>query len=122
MDSADWQVLPTFILSFSVIDSSKADEACEFLRVSAKTLADLWQIAREAENDSENTEAMLTKEYHLNETPATVCRAYARADARWVTKKTLEARAFAQLKGLEARREAAKIAISLYQSEVKDRI
>jgi len=105
-----------------MIDPEKAEKASEFLRVSAKTLADLWQLTRDAEADTENTEALLVKEYHVNGVPATICRSYARADERWVTKKTLEARAFANLKGLEARREAAKIAISLYQSEVKDRI
>jgi len=105
-----------------MIDPEKAEEACEFLRTSAKVLADLWKIAREAEASTENQEALLVKEYHANDYPATLCRSYARADERWLSMKMIEARAFATLKGLEARREAAKIAISLYQSEVKDRI
>ena len=105
-----------------MIDISKAEQAVDFLRDTAKQIADLWEQARQKESLVKHTEGLLIKQHHLNGTPATVCQAYARAEAKYKEAITEDAIATAELKGLEARRDAAKITIGLYQSQVKDRL
>jgi hypothetical protein len=105
-----------------MIAVEKAEEAVDFLRESAKAIETLWEQARMKESMVKHVEALLVKSFHEGKTPATVCKEYARATERYVEAITEDAQATAALKGLEARRDAAKITIGLYQSQVKDRL
>ena len=105
-----------------MIDIEKAEEAVDFLRDTAKRIAELWEQARKKENLLKHTEGLLEKKYHGEKVPVTLCKSYARADQKYQEAIDEDAIATAELKGLEARRDAAKITIGLYQSQVKDRL
>jgi hypothetical protein len=105
-----------------MIDISKAEQAADFLRETAKDMETLWEQMKMKELMVRHVEGLLVKKMHGDGIPATVCKEYARAEPRHVEAGTEDAQATAALKGLEARRDAAKIVISLYQSSVKDRM
>ncbi len=105
-----------------MIDPDLAEKAVDFLRESAKEFGGIWTQARQEEHNLKRVEAELVKEYHLKGTPTTVCKEYARADPRWAVAAELDANATGVLKDADSRREAAKILIGLFQSQVKDRM
>lgn len=103
-----------------MIDPTKAEQAADFLRETAKDMEALWKQARLKESMLKHTEALLIKSF--NDMPVSIRQAHARAEPRYLEALTEDAEAVAALKGLEARRDAAKILIGLYQSQVKDRL
>src|SRR3990167_6556356 len=105
-----------------MIDIEKAEEAVAFLRDTAKRIAELWEQSRKKENLLKHTDALLEKKYHGEMVPGPLSRPHARADQKYQEAIDEDAIATAELKGLEARRDAAKITIGLYQSQVKDRM
>jgi hypothetical protein len=105
-----------------MIDPSLAETAADMLRTTAPDIGTLWAQARRKEHNLKSTEGELEKEYHAKGTPVTMCKAYARADQRWKDAAEEDAAAAGIYRALDSRRDAAKIVIGLYQSQVKDRM
>ena len=105
-----------------MVDPTLAEQAAEMLRTTALDMEEIYADAERSEFNLKACEAELEKEYHTNGIPVSLCKAYARADEKWAKQAEFRAQAYGALRGLESRRDAAKILIGLYQSQVKDRM
>lgn len=105
-----------------MIDESEAEKALDFLRESAAKVLPICQQAREKAHKLKWVEALLVKGQSNQGTPISVRKEHARADQRYIDAANEEAIAFAEWTSLQERRDAARITISLYQSQVKDRL
>ena len=95
--------------------------ALSFLTDTSELLRQLVEQARMKESLVKHTEALLEKAAHHGKIPATLAKAYARAEPKYEEAITEDAQAAGALAELRARREAAMTTISVYQSMVKDR-
>jgi hypothetical protein len=105
-----------------MIDPTKAELALEWLTNNADTHAELVGALRSAEDYIKKIEALLVKGMDNQGVPITVRKDYARADERY--QKALDDATAAKIALVknEDLMDAAKIRISLYQTQVKDRL
>ncbi len=78
--------------------------------------------ARQKAHKLKYVEALLVKGMANENVPVTLREKYARADDRYIHAGEEEAAAWAEWISLQERRDTAKTTISLYQSQVKDRL
>ena len=95
-----------------------AEKALKFLQDTGKQVEDLARQARLKSHMLKHVEGYLIIQSNQ---PITVRKEAARAQQRWLEAAKEEAEAYAQEQAIKERRDAAKIAISLYQSETRDR-
>lgn len=105
-----------------MINEEEAEKALEFLRESAKMVLPLATQMKQKAHASKYIEGILVKALANQGVPATVRKEYARADDRYVQAGNEEAEAWGEWVSLQERRDTARITISLYQSQVKDRL
>jgi undecaprenyl pyrophosphate synthase len=105
-----------------MIEKDKAEEALANLYKTQKFVRPITLQARLKAHMLKHVEGLLVKGQHNQGTPVTVAAQYARADDRYVDALKEEAEASAELASLNESRDTDKIAISLYQSMVKDRM
>lgn len=105
-----------------MIDEKEADAALEFLRKSAEMVLPIALQARQKAHKMKYVEALLVKGMANQDTPVTLREKHARADDRYNDAANEEAEAWAEWISLQERRDTAKTTISLYQSQVKDRL
>ena len=105
-----------------MIDPTKAEAALEWLTHNADTHAELVGAHRAAEDYIKKIEALLIKGMDNQGIPISVRKDYARADDRY--QKALDDATAAKIALVknEDLMDAAKIRISLYQTQVKDRM
>jgi|SRR5690554_5078292 hypothetical protein len=105
-----------------MIDSSQAESALEWLTKNAETHAELVGELRRAEDAVKKIEALLIKGMDNQGIPVSIRQAYARADERYQEALDRATEAKIALVKNEDLMDAAKIRISLYQTQVKDRL
>lgn len=105
-----------------MIDEEEAEAALEFLRESAKNVLPIAKQFKLKAHRVKYTEALLVKGQANQNIPVGVREKYARADDRYIEAGNEEAEAWAEWISLQERRDTARITISLYQSQVKDRL
>lgn len=105
-----------------MIDPEQAEASLEYLRKTAADIGKLTTQAREKAAMVKHVEGLLVKAQHNGKIPVTVARDYARSSERYLEAITEDAIAAGELAKLEAERDAAKIRIMLYQTQVKDRM
>src|SRR3954471_13045815 len=105
-----------------MIDEKEADSALDFLRESAKMVLPIAKQARQKVHMVKYVEGLLVKAMAVQGIPVTIREKHARADDRYIAAGNEEAEAWAEWTSLQERRDTARITISLYQSQVKDRM
>lgn len=103
-----------------MIDQGKAEEALEFLRSSAHDYGRLVHQARLREAKVKHIKALEMKRW--NEQTIGAQEREALASQRYLDAINEDAEAAAELEEHKAARKAAEITISLYQTQVKDRL
>lgn len=106
----------------AMISEEEAERALTFLRTSAESVLPIAKQARLKAHLLKYTEALIVKSMANQEVPVTLREKYARADDRFREAGDEEAEAYAEWISLQERRDTARITISLYQSQVKDRL
>jgi hypothetical protein len=105
-----------------MIDPEDAEKALRWLLQTAEKVGPLAEQARLKAHMLKHIEGLLVKSQHNQGIPVTVAKEYARADDRYLEILKEEAAAYGEITGLNEMRDTKKIAISLYQSMVKDRM
>lgn len=105
-----------------MLPDEEAEKALEFLRTSASDVAAICLQWKKKAHALKYIEALLVKGQENTGIPATLREKYARADDRYIEAGNEEAVAYAEWIGLQERRDTARITISLYQSQLKDRL
>lgn len=105
-----------------MIDPTAAESALDWLTKNAGEHARLVGEYRTAEDGVKRIEALLIKGMDNQGIPVSIRQAYARADERFAEAQTRATLAKIALVENEDLMDAAKIRISLYQTEVKDRM
>ena len=105
-----------------MIDPTEAERALDWLTRNADTHATLVGQLRRAEDGVKKIEALLIKGMDNQGTPVTLRQAHARADERYQQALDVATSAKIDLVKNEDLMDAAKIRISLYQTQVKDRM
>ena len=97
---------------------AEAEQALKFLQDTGRKVEQIATQARMKAHMLKHVEGLLTIQSNA---PVTVRKDHARAQERWMEAAEEDAQAHGQEQMLKERRDAAKIAISLYQSEQRDR-
>ena len=105
-----------------MIEKDAAEEALANLYKTQKYVRPITLQARLKAHMLKHIEGLLVKSQHNQNVPATVAKEYARAEDKFLEAIKEEAEAAAELASLNESRDTDKIAISLYQSMVKDRM
>ena len=105
-----------------MIPEDEAEKALDFLRESARSVRDICLQARQRAHKVKYTEGLLVKGMANQNIPVTLREKHARADDRYIEAGNEEAEAWAEWISLQERRDTARITISLYQSQIKDRM
>jgi len=105
-----------------MIDPSEAERALAWLEKHAKQHAQLYGDSLRKERAIDKMEALLVKGLHNQNIPVTIVKSHARADERYQGALDEATEAKIRLVEHEDLRDVAKLRISLYQSQVKDRI
>lgn len=105
-----------------MIEKDEAEVALANLYKTQKYVRPITLQARLKAHMLKHVEALLVKSQHNQGIPVTLAKDYARAEERFVDASKEEAEAAAELASLNESRDTDKIAISLYQSMVKDRM
>src|SRR3990167_6212400 len=105
-----------------MIDPTAAESALEWLEKHAKEHAQLYGDSLRKERAIEKMEDLLIKGLHNEGIPVTISKAHARADDRYQTALDEATESKIKLVEHEDLRDTAKLRISLYQSQVKDRL
>lgn len=105
-----------------MLSDEEAEKALEFLRTSASAVKDICLQWKKKAHGVKYIEGLLVKGMANQNIPTTVREKYARADDRYIEAGNEEAEAWAEWISLQERRDTARITISLYQSQVKDRL
>ncbi len=105
-----------------MIEKDAAEDALANLYKTQKYVRPITLQARLKAHMLKHVEGLLVQSQHNQKVPATIAKEYARASDRFVEAFTEEAEAAAELASLNESRDTDKIAISLYQSMVKDRM
>ena len=95
-----------------------AEKALSFLRETGSKVEQIATQARLKAHMLKHVEGLLTIQSNQ---PVSVRKESARASARWLEAAEEDAIAHGQEQMLKERRDTAKITISLYQSELRDR-
>jgi hypothetical protein len=103
------------------VDPAAAEQALAFLIETGEKVLPLARQERLKAHMLKYTEGLLVKGMSNQGIPATIQEKHARADDRWKEAADEDAEAYAEWISLKERRDTARIAISLYQSQVKDR-
>lgn len=105
-----------------MIDPAPAERALDWLEKNAVEHARLFGDSLRKERNIEKIEALLIKGLHNQDLPVTLRKPHARADQRY--QEALDEATEAKIKLVEHEdlRDVAKLRISLYQSQVKDRM
>jgi hypothetical protein len=105
-----------------MVDPTEAESALKWLEEHAREHARLYGNSLRKERAIDKMEALLIKGLANQNVPVTVRKAYARADERY--QEALDEATEAKIKLVEHEdlRDTAKLRISLYQSQVKDRL
>ena len=96
----------------------EAEVALKFLQDTGKKVEEISKQARMKSHMLKHVEGYLVIQSNQ---AVTIKKESARAQPRWLEAAEEEAEAYAQEQALKERRDAAKICISLYQSELRDR-
>lgn len=104
------------------IDSSKAERAHDFLMKMSPQVEIMAEQARLKENMLKHTEGLLVKAMANQNIPVGVREKYARAEDKFKEAVEEDAKAYAQWKRLCHDIDLAKIAIGMWQSQIKDRM
>lgn len=104
------------------VDPTDAEKALAWLEKHAMEHARLYGDSLRKERAIDKIEALLIKGMDNQGVPATLRKSFARADDRYQAALDEATEAKIRLVEHEDLRDAAKIRISLYQSQVKDRI
>ena len=105
-----------------MIDAGAAERALDWLEKHARNHAELFGDSLRKERKIEKMEALLIKGMHNEGIPITIRKAHARADERYQECLDEATEAKIRLVEHEDLRDVAKLRISLYQSQVKDRL
>jgi hypothetical protein len=105
-----------------MIDPTDAEKALKWLESNAHAHANLYGDSLRKERAIEKMEALLVKGLANQGVPVTVRKSYARADERYQTALDEATEAKIKLVEHEDLRDVARLRISLYQSQVKDRM
>lgn len=105
-----------------MIDPTDAESALEWLEKHAKEHAALYGDSLRKERAIEKIEALLIKGLANQDIPVTIRKPHARADDRYQSALDEATEAKIKLVEHEDLRDVAKLRISLYQSQVKDRL
>jgi hypothetical protein len=109
-----------------MINSETAEKALDYLRRTSVQMEGLVLEAKEAARKAKYTQALaivrMANANTQDKVPATVRKEHSWADDEVQAAFKEEDEKAAKLIGVDAQRDAAKTAISLYQSMVKDRI
>lgn len=105
-----------------MIDPTDAENAQRWLEEHAREHAHLYGDWLRKEKGVDKIEALLIKGLHNQGVPITIQKAHARADERYQTAVDQATEAKIKLILHEDLRDAKKLKISLYQSQVKDRL
>jgi hypothetical protein len=103
------------------VDPTLAEKALAFLTDTGEDVLPLARQERLKAHMLKHIEGLLVKGMSNQGIPATLQEKYARADDRWHEAAKEDAEAWGEWISLKERRDTARIAISLYQSQVKDR-
>jgi hypothetical protein len=98
--------------------NDEAEKALKFLQDTGRKVEEIATQARLKSHMLKHVEGLLVIQSNQ---PVTVRKESARAQKRWLEAAEEDAIAHGQEQMLKERRDAAKIAISLYQSETRDR-
>jgi len=104
------------------VDPTDAESALNWLENNAKRHAALYGESLRKERAIDKIEALLIKGMANQNVPATLRKPYARADDRYIHALDEATEAKIKLVEHEDLRDVAKLRISLYQSQVKDRL
>jgi undecaprenyl pyrophosphate synthase len=105
-----------------MIEQKEAEDALANLYKTQKYVRPITLQARLKAHMLKHIEGLLVKGQHNLGIPVTVATQYARAEDKYLEALQEEAEAAAELASLNESRDTDKIAISLYQSAVKDRM
>lgn len=105
-----------------MIDEDEAEKALDYLRRSAENVLPICKQAKLKAHMVKYMEGLLIKGLANQNIPVTIRKETARADDRYIEAGNEEAEAYAEWISLQERRDTARITISLYQSQVKDRL
>lgn len=105
-----------------MISEEEAEKALRFLMETGNSVKPLCSQAKKKVHQVKWTEALLVKGMANQDVPVTLREKYARADQRYIDACNEDAEADGEWKGLQERRDNARITISLYQSQIKDRM
>lgn len=105
-----------------MVDPSEAENALDWLEKNARKHAALYGDWYRKERAIERMESLLIKGMANHNVPATLRKSYARADDRYQGAQEEATEAKIRLVEHEDLRDVAKLRISLYQSQVKDRL
>jgi undecaprenyl pyrophosphate synthase len=105
-----------------MIEQKEAEDALANLYKTQKYVRPITLQARLKAHMLKHIEGLLVKSQHNQGIPVTVATQYARAEDKYLEALQEEAEAAAELASLNESRDTDKIAISLYQSAVKDRM
>ena len=100
----------------------QAEKALDFLRETSPKVAPFAKQARLKTHMLKYTEALLIKAMDNSSTPVSVRKECARADDKYKEALEEDAEAYAEWISLQEQRETARNAISLYQTQTKDRL
>lgn len=105
-----------------MIDPSAAESALDWLEKNAKHHAELFGDWLRKDRAIDKIESLLIKGMHNEGVQIALRKSYAKADERY--QNALDAATEAKIKLVEHEdlRDTAKLRISLYQSQVKDRL
>jgi hypothetical protein len=105
-----------------MIEKDEAEKALANLYKTQKFVRPITLQARLKAHMLKHVEGLLVKGQHNQGIPVSVAKEYARSDDRYLEALKEESEAAAELASLNESRDTDKIAISLYQSMVKDRL
>lgn len=105
-----------------MIDPTDAERALKWLEDHAREHARLYGDSLRKERAIDKMEALLIKGLHNQDVPITIRKSHARADERYQAALDEATEAKIKLVEHEDLRDTAKLRISLYQSQVKDRL
>lgn len=105
-----------------MVDPTDAENALSWLEKNAKEHSRLFGDSLRKERAIDKIESLLIKGMANQNVPATLRKPYARADDRYQSALDEATEAKIKLVEHEDLRDVAKLRISLYQSQVKDRI
>lgn len=105
-----------------MIETESAERAADYLRDTAKSVGQFTRQAKEKAAMVKHVEGLLIKAMDNGSLPVSLRQAYARAHDRYKEALLEDALAAGELAQLDAERDAAKIRISLYQTQCRDRM